>query len=104
MFRAFSKFIFWLIGWKVAGHPVDKNIPKSIYVAIPHTSNWDFPLGVMARSIIGIKITYIMKATMFRPPFGWFLTASHHPPMATSMETGQVAPRDGIASISPQDS
>lgn len=71
MFRAFSKFIFWLIGWKVAGHIPDKDLKKSIYIAIPHTSNWDFPLGLFARSIIQTEVTYIMKSTMFRPPFGW---------------------------------
>lgn len=71
MFRVISKLIFRIIGWKVTGTPPGPDVKKSIFIAIPHTSNWDFPLGVMARSIIQVKVTYMMKSTMFKPPFGW---------------------------------
>ncbi len=72
MFRLFSKFIFWIIGWKITGTVPGKEVKKSIFMVAPHTSNWDFPLGILTRSLIKTKVTYIMKSTMFKPPFGWF--------------------------------
>jgi len=90
MFRALSKLILWLIGWKVTGHLPDKSIKKSIYIAIPHTSNWDFPLGLMARAIINVEVTYIMKSTMFKPPFGWIFRMLNGIPVDRTKSTNFV--------------
>ncbi len=60
------------MGWKVTG-PYPRDIKKKILVAAPHTSNWDFPLGVMVRSIIRDDVKYIGKASLFKPPLGWIL-------------------------------
>ena len=61
-----------IIGWKVVGdhHP---EVPKRILIAGPHTSNWDFPLGLMTRSIIQDDIKYVGKASLFKPPLGWIM-------------------------------
>ena len=90
MFRVISKLIFKIIGWKIAGHPPGKDVKKSIFVAIPHTSNWDFPIGILARSIIGVKITYLMKSTMFRPPFGRFFRMLNGMPVDRSKANNLV--------------
>lgn len=72
MFRPLYILIFKILGWKIEGKfPV--GIPKYIVAVAPHTSNWDFPLGVMARSILRMKNTHFLgKHTLFKPPFGWF--------------------------------
>ena len=36
----------------------------------PHTSNWDFPLGVAAMFALGIRVRWLGKHTLFRPPLG----------------------------------
>lgn len=72
MFYYISKFILRLIGWKVVGH-YPREIKKKILVAAPHTSNWDFPLGVMIRSVIKDDVKYVGKASLFKPPLGWIL-------------------------------
>ena len=41
----------------------------------PHTSNWDFPLGVCAARAMGLDAHYIGKHTLFKKPFGWFFRA-----------------------------
>ena len=41
-------------------------------IAAPHTSNWDFPLGIMAIRAIRLDVSWIGKHTIFRWPFGWF--------------------------------
>lgn len=39
----------------------------------PHTSNWDFVVGVAARSILRIRrAKYLGKSQLFRKPIGWF--------------------------------
>ena len=44
-------------------------------IVVPHTSNWDFPVGVLARSALSLKISFIGKHTLFRPPHGWIFKA-----------------------------
>lgn len=74
MFRLFSKVILKLIGWRITGHyPYD--VKKKILVAAPHTSNWDFPLGIMIRSALNDDIKFVGKASLFTGPLGWVFHA-----------------------------
>lgn len=71
MLRAIFRLIFWLTGWKIEGRFPD--IKKYIAAVAPHTSNWDFVVGVMARSILHLeKAKFLGKDSLFKPPFGWF--------------------------------
>lgn len=90
MFRLLSRLIFKIIGWKITGVLPGGPVKKSILIAIPHTSNWDFPLGLMARSIIKTRVTYMMKSTMFKPPFGWFFRWMDGIPVNRSKSTNFV--------------
>ncbi len=73
MTRLLSKSILKLLDWKIVGnHRPDIN--KKIMIAGPHTSNWDFPLGIMVRSIIKADIKYVGKSSLFKPPLGWIMT------------------------------
>ncbi|NND09443.1 MAG: acyltransferase [Saprospiraceae bacterium] len=56
-------------GFKVLGDPAN-DLAKKIYVVVPHTSNWDFPLGILLRTAKHIDVQYIGKDSLFRPPFG----------------------------------
>jgi hypothetical protein len=55
------KFFFWLTGWKIIGD-VPRDEPKYIVIAAPHTSNWDFLVGVAVRGIMGFRSKYLGKA------------------------------------------
>lgn len=68
--RAIYKFIFYLTGWKVVGS-VPKSLKQYVMIVAPHTSNWDFFVGLAARSILEIDTKYIAKKELFRFPFGW---------------------------------
>ena len=96
MFRALSKLIFWIIGWKITGVIPGGKVKKSILIVIPHTSSWDFPIGVLSRSIINTKVTYIMKSTMFKPPFGWFFRWMDGMPVDRSKSNNFV---DGVIDL-----
>jgi len=73
MFRLLSKVVLKLLGWKITGNN-HSDITKKILVAAPHTSNWDFPLGIMVRSVIQDDIKYIGKDSLFKPPLGWIFS------------------------------
>jgi 1-acyl-sn-glycerol-3-phosphate acyltransferase len=71
MLRPLYLLIFNLLGWKIVGE-FPRQLKKYIIAVAPHTSNWDFPLGVMARSILRIQnARFLGKHSLFNPPFGW---------------------------------
>lgn len=72
MFQRLSQWILSLLGWHVSGFPTDIP-PKYIVAAGPHTSNWDFPLGILTRTALGQKIHFLGKHTLFYPPLGWLM-------------------------------
>jgi len=62
-----SRFILKIMGWKVTGFdPGD--LKKCILIVVPHTSAWDFPLGLLVRSKLGADIKFIGKEELFK---GW---------------------------------
>lgn len=62
-----------LFGWKAIGREL---VPaKSVLVVYPHTSNWDFPLGVLTRAALGLQANWIGKDSLFRWPFAGFMRA-----------------------------
>jgi len=57
-----------LTGWRFAGEFPD--VAKCVLIVAPHTSNWDFPIGIMAMYALGIRGTFLGKHTLFRFPMG----------------------------------
>lgn len=65
-----SRGILKLIGWRMVGELPG---PKSVVIGAPHTSNWDFPLALLAFWSVPIPARWIGKHTIFRRPFGWLM-------------------------------
>jgi 1-acyl-sn-glycerol-3-phosphate acyltransferase len=64
----FCRFILSLFGWRVV-----QNLPptnKFVMVGAWHTSNWDFPLAVLAMGAMGIKLNFIGKQELLQGPLG----------------------------------
>jgi 1-acyl-sn-glycerol-3-phosphate acyltransferase len=59
-------------GWRVVlAQPVPR---KCVVVFYPHTSNWDFPVGLLAKWVTGIEFRWIGKHTLFETPLApWFV-------------------------------
>ncbi len=70
MMRYLSKIALWLWGFKIVGDAGNK-IPKKVFAVAPHTSAWDFPLGLLVRSAAGMKVSFVGKDSLFKPPFGF---------------------------------
>ncbi len=60
-------------GWQLTGSIPD--LPKFVIIVAPHTSNWDFPVGLAAKWAVGLRVTWLGKDTLFKPPLGWFMRA-----------------------------
>jgi 1-acyl-sn-glycerol-3-phosphate acyltransferase len=57
-----------LAGWNVRFKPLPG--PHGIAVVYPHTSNWDFPIGLLGKWAVGLKFSFLAKDSLFRGPMG----------------------------------
>ena len=73
MFGFICRTIFSWWGFKVIGN-IPNHLPKKLYVVLPHTSNWDFPLGILLKFGYKMDVGFIAKKSLFKWPFAWFFT------------------------------
>ncbi len=74
MFSWFCRLLFKIWGWRLEGE-IPHHLPKKLYVVIPHTSNWDFPVGILLKFGWKMDVGFIAKSSLFKWPFAWFFTA-----------------------------
>ena len=66
--RALSVTVLKLAGWKVEGS-LPPGCTKSVFIAAPHTSNWDLPFTLMVAFALRLNIYWMGKQQIFKPPF-----------------------------------
>jgi 1-acyl-sn-glycerol-3-phosphate acyltransferase len=68
----FMRLVSWLVlklgGWKVVN--VAPASGSYLIIAAPHTSNWDFPLGIAIAFHLRLKVYFIAKHTLFEGILG----------------------------------
>ena len=69
LLRALSVGYLRLAGWTVQGS-LPAAAQKSVFIAAPHTSNWDLPYTLMVAFSLHLNIYWMGKASLFRFPFG----------------------------------
>jgi len=84
-----GKILFKGIGWKVKGDP-SNDLPKRLFVVIPHTSNWDFPIGIFVRMYKDIDVGYIAKSSLFKWPYGWLFRKTGGIPVDRKKTSGFI--------------
>ncbi|NVO20302.1 MAG: 1-acyl-sn-glycerol-3-phosphate acyltransferase [Bacteroidetes bacterium] len=72
MNKSLALFILKLMGWRIEG-TLPGNIRKVIVVMAPHTSNWDFLMGWIGFSALGLRSKYLIKKEAFFFPFGYLI-------------------------------
>jgi 1-acyl-sn-glycerol-3-phosphate acyltransferase len=75
-------------GWRFEG--VVPDVPRMVLVIAPHTSNWDFPVGVAAMLALGLHARWLGKHTIFRGPFGALLRGLGGIPIRRGERLGAV--------------
>ena len=66
--RAGSILFLKLTGWTIEG-ALPPEAAKSVFIAAPHTSNWDLPYTRMVAFSLRLNIYWMGKESIFRPPF-----------------------------------
>lgn len=60
------------LGWRVLFNGLPAR--QGVVIVYPHTSNWDFPIMLLAKWSIGVQVTFWGKDTLFKwPLFGRWL-------------------------------
>ena len=90
MLKKIYQFWFKKNGWSIKGdfHPLPD---KFILIAAPHTANFDFILGVMARSLLGLHSTkFLGKSQLFKWPYGFIFRAMGGQPVVRTKDNNLV--------------
>lgn len=67
----FGRWMLTLAGWRIEGNFPDS--PKMMLIVAPHTSNWDFLVGLMAKFALRLECRFMAKESLFWWPLGAFL-------------------------------
>ena len=93
--RMGNSFSCWLgtcvlkiLGWRYVGEFPRHS--KMIISVAPHTSNWDFVIGLAVAFNLRLKITFFGKHSLFIPPFGALLRRLGGLPVERSKAHGVV--------------
>ncbi len=77
-----------MCGWTAVGDVPD--VPKALFVAAPHTSNWDGVWALTYRVAVGLDIRFFAKKSLFWFPLGTLLRALGGIPLDRSQATSAV--------------
>lgn len=64
-----ARALLRLFGWRVEGELSDR-AQRCVVIGAPHTSNWDLPVMLLAAFALGMRICWLGKASLFKPPLG----------------------------------
>ena len=87
--NGFARWLLRVLGWRLQfdGLPA----AQGVAVVYPHTSNWDFPVALLAKWAIGLPVTFWGKDTLFRwPLFGRWLRRLGGLPVVRDRPQGAV--------------
>jgi len=71
LLQRWARGLLALFGWRVA--VVLPSMPKCLVIVYPHTSNWDFVVGYLAKVASRMPARWIGKDTIFRWPVAGLL-------------------------------
>ncbi len=66
--KSFSRWLLRVLGWQL--HYEDPGTRRYVLIVAPHTSNWDFPLGLLAAWALDLQANWMGKHTLFKGPLG----------------------------------
>jgi 1-acyl-sn-glycerol-3-phosphate acyltransferase len=73
-------------GWSV--EITSPPVPRCVIIVYPHTSNWDFVVGYLAKLAAGLPLHWIGKDTLFRWPVAGLLRRMGGIPVNRQERTG----------------
>lgn len=92
--RALGRGVLWMLRWRVEGEI--PNAARCVVIVAPHTSNWDFVVGLAALLALDLRVTWLGKHTIFRGPFGALWRALGGVPVDRGATDGTVEATAGL--------
>ena len=80
--KGFAHAVFAAAGWSFKGEVPKAS--KTVFIAAPHTSNWDFVLLVLCAWHFELRLQWLGKHTIFKKPF--FHLDDHAPNRSSGAE------------------
>ena len=71
MEKRLARWFLQLTGWQAEG--VRPAARTCVLIAAPHTSNWDLAYLLAFAAVFDVRISWMGKHVLFRPPFGWLM-------------------------------
>jgi len=88
LLRGAARFALGLVGWKLLELP---RLPdKAVVIGYPHTTNWDFPIALLAIAGLALEGRWVGKDTLFRYGLGPLMRALGGIPVNRRQHTGFV--------------
>ena len=87
--RCAARLVLRALGWTLDVAPPAP--PRGVVVVYPHTSNWDFVVGYLAKVAAGLSLQWIGKDSLFRRPFGGLLRRMGGIPVRRGARSGVIA-------------
>lgn len=75
-----------LFGWKLRYKPVPG--PHGVAIVYPHTSNWDFVVGLLGKWALGLPFRWLGKESLFKGPWARMMRSWGGVPVERSSSTG----------------
>ena len=84
-----ARALLRLLGWTVDVRWPDA--PRGVVIVYPHTSNWDFPVGYLARLSAALPLSWLGKESLFRGPFGPLFRRMGGFPVRRGVRSGAIS-------------
>jgi 1-acyl-sn-glycerol-3-phosphate acyltransferase len=69
--KLLARWFLWISGWKAEGtKPAAR---RFVLIAAPHTSNWDLAFLLAFAAVFDVRVSWLGKHALFRPPLGWVM-------------------------------
>jgi 1-acyl-sn-glycerol-3-phosphate acyltransferase len=83
-----GRSLLYLLRWRIEGRIPDE--PRFVIAIGPHTSNWDFVVGMAAMFALDLELAFLGKHTLFRGPLGMLMRAMGGVPVDRAARNGVV--------------
>lgn len=71
MKKLLAKIFLAISGWNIY-IDITQEVKRSVMIAAPHTSNWDFPFAIAAFWKMDLKVKYFIKDMYTKGPWAFF--------------------------------
>mgnify|MGYP003541713802 CR=1 FL=1 len=87
--NALARRLFNATGWQIKFTGLPSR--QGVAIVYPHTSNWDFVVGILVVFALGLRVRFLGKHTLFKPPLGWLMRWLGGTPVVRETPQGAVA-------------